>query len=173
MSMIEQVAYICGLNVVETTTGRNGYPQNIKKAIIGFNYDEWKYAESIADKYGLRITTLHKRDGWQLWERNGDTTIEPLKPTEEWYGDNYRLYEGEDTDTWFEDVVKPHLDNMMNWADLEDYFEEAKQVYEKIMLADDTEWVVTRDDLYYETISKESMSWSHDTHNYVIALMED
>lgn len=75
MSRMNEIAYVCGLDVVETTTGRNGYPQNIKQAIIGF--DNWKYAESTAERYGLRITTLHKRDGWQLWERNGDTTLEP------------------------------------------------------------------------------------------------
>lgn len=171
MSRMNEIAHVCGLDVVNTTTGRNGYPQDIKQAIVGF--DNWEYMESVAERYGLRITTLHKRKGWQLWERNGNTTLEPLKPTEEWYGDNYRLYEGEDTDTWFDEVVKPHLDNVMNWTDLEDYFEEAKQVYEEIMLADDTEWVVTRDDLYCETVSKECLSWSHDTHHYVIALMED
>lgn len=171
MSRMNEIAYVCGLDVVETTTGRNGYPQNIKQAIVGF--DNWEYAESVAERYGLRITTLHKRDGWQLWECNGDTTLEPLKPDASWYGDNYQAYEGDDVQTWFEEVVKPHLDNVMNWTDLEDYFEEAKQVYDEIMLADDTELVITHENSYYDTISKECMSWSHDTHHYVIALMED
>lgn len=37
MSRINEIAYVCGLDVVETTTGMNGYPQNIKKAIA------WQY----------------------------------------------------------------------------------------------------------------------------------
>lgn len=171
MSRMNEIAYVCGLDVVETTTGRNGYPQNIKQAIVGF--DEWEYAESVAERYGLRITTLHKRDGWQLWERNGDTTLEPLKPEASWYGDNYHAYEGDDVQSWYEDAVKPFLEDIDSWDGLHDFVRHAHKTYEAIHCAYDTELVITHENSYYDTISKECLSWSHDTHHYVIALMED
>lgn len=171
MSKMDEIAYIGGLDVVETTIGANGYPQNIKKAIVGF--DEWEYAVSVAERYGLRITTLHKRDGWQLWERNGNTTFEPLKPTEEWYGDNYKFYQGEDTQTFFHNEMKPVLSDIDSYEELLSFIDEKRDVIKQIERADENEWVVLREGEHYETISKECLSWSHDTHHYVIALIED
>lgn len=171
MSRINEIAYVCGLDVVETTTGRNGYPQNIKQAIVGF--DEWEYVVSVAERYGLRITTLHKRDGWQLWERNGDTTLEPLKPTEEWYGDNYKFYQGDDTQTFFFDEMKPFLGDIDSYEELLSFIDDKRDAIKQIERAYENEWVVLREGEHYETIGKECMSWSHDTHHYVIALMED
>ena len=171
MSRINEIAYVCGLDVVETTTGRNGYPQNLKQAIVGF--DEWEYVVSVAERYGLRITTLHKRDGWQLWERNGNTTLEPLKPTEEWYGDNFKFYQGEDTQSFFWDEMKPVLGDIDSYEELLSFIDDKKDVIKQIERAYENEWVVLREGEHYETIEKECLSWSHDTHHYVIALMED
>lgn len=56
---IHEVAEENNLDVISTTTGKNGYPQSVKYAITGFpNFSE---AEKLAEKYGLRITTFWKK----------------------------------------------------------------------------------------------------------------
>ena len=65
---IHEVAEENNLDVISTTTGKNGYPQSVKYAITGFpNFSE---AEKLAEKYGLRITTFWKKAGWQLYVRD-------------------------------------------------------------------------------------------------------
>ena len=72
---IYEVAEENNLDVISTTTGKNGYPQSVKYAITGFpNFSE---AEKLAEKYGLRITTFWKKAGWQLYVRDRNTTFEP------------------------------------------------------------------------------------------------
>jgi hypothetical protein len=83
------------LEMIETTTGRNGYPQSLKKALIGFQ--TFEQAQEIEKEYPeVRITTFHKRDGWQLWERNNNTTYEALKNSASNYGDDYNQFTSED-----------------------------------------------------------------------------
>ena len=56
---IYEVAEENNLDVISTTTGKNGYPQSVRYAITGFpNFSE---AEKLAEKYGLRITTFWKK----------------------------------------------------------------------------------------------------------------
>lgn len=170
MSRMNEIAYVCGLDVVETTSAMNGYPQQLRKAIIGM--DDFTEAERIAKKYGLGITTLYRRDGWQLWVRNSNTTYEPLRITSENYGGSYAHYEGGDTRSFLEDEFKPFLSEFDSWDDLQKFIDQKRKVMNHIKMADASEWVITQDGEYYQTISKESMSWSHDTHNYVIALID-
>ena len=55
---IYEVAEENNLDVISTTTGKNGYPQSVRYAITGFpNFSE---AEKLAEKYGLRIYFLEK-----------------------------------------------------------------------------------------------------------------
>ena len=69
---ISLIAYENGFELVEVTKGRNGYPERLHNAVIGFeDFDE---AQSIANEYGLDLAILRKRDGWQLWERCGRAT---------------------------------------------------------------------------------------------------
>lgn len=53
---IKEIAYEHGLEIIETTTGRNGYPQELKHAIIGFS--TFREAEELAERYGLKITSF-------------------------------------------------------------------------------------------------------------------
>jgi len=54
------------LSDVETTQGRNGYPRNLRGAVIGFS--SWDQAAQISDLYGAEVVALRKRDGWQFYE---------------------------------------------------------------------------------------------------------
>jgi len=76
-----------GLDYVETTTGSNGYPENLKFAIVGFK--TFEQAQEIADKYGLDIESFKRKDGWQLWSRNGSRMFSAFENSAEYFGDNY------------------------------------------------------------------------------------
>jgi hypothetical protein len=54
---LHEIAYNEGLELVSTTTGMNGYPQNVNYALIGL--DDFQQAETLVKKYPcLEIVTL-------------------------------------------------------------------------------------------------------------------
>ena len=183
MKDLKSIAYENGLQIVETTTARNGYPQECKFAIVGFGY--FCDAEELANKYGLRITTLYKKDGWALWVRNSDTTFSPLEITCEDYGDDYRDYDGGSQRLYYEDEIESIYYKSMfqgctrdfldfnNFSELKEFIEEREKVYNEIADASTDQLVITCNGRYFETIDKRTMQWSFDTHNYIIALVQD
>ena len=166
---IYDVADELGLTVVTTTTSRTGYPENLKNALIGF--ETFKQAEKVAEKYGLRITTFFKRDGWQLWYRNNNEAYQPIQVVAGDYGDNCHTFVAEDAETFYFDEVKPFLDNFDNIGELQSFIQERSEILLYIEALDGEEQVVVKDGVYYETTKKEQMSWSHDTKNYIIGLI--
>lgn len=52
--------------IVETTQGMNGYPRNLRKAVIGF--DCIGEAEEFANHHKGKVVELCKRDGWLCLE---------------------------------------------------------------------------------------------------------
>ena len=52
----------------QMTEGINGYPKNLHH-IIPIETDVLSCVESHAAKYGAKIITVRRRDGWRLWER--------------------------------------------------------------------------------------------------------
>lgn len=78
-----------GLQIVEVTEGMNGYPKNLHKAVIGF--DNFQDAEKFAAETQRTVVEMCRRDGHQFWKSCG-WTDKPLKPTAEWYGDDYYCY---------------------------------------------------------------------------------
>ena len=83
------IAEIENLQVIETTSAMNGYPQSLQKALIGF--DSFEDAERIANEYGLRIELFTKRDGWQLYYRTNNRAYSAIEVSAEEYGDDYRF----------------------------------------------------------------------------------
>lgn len=168
---IEDLAYHGGFELVETVSrGGNGYPRNIRKAIIGFS--DMDDAQNYADKFGLIIYLLHKRDGWHFYERL-EATTDPLRITSADYGDNYNSYSVRDLDNYFENNVKDMLSDFDNFEDLDSFLEDEKRIYFELQNINDDQLVITHDGIYYETIDQSSMRWSHDTHTYVIGLVEE
>jgi hypothetical protein len=160
------------LQIVETTTAKNGYPQELRFAIVGFGY--FCDAEELAYKYGLRITTLYKKDGWALWVRNNDTTYSPLEITCEEYGDDYRDYDGGSQRLYYEDEINSiDFNEFNNFSELKEFIDEREEVYNEIANATSDQLVITCNGRYFDTIDKRAMRWSFDTHNYIIALVQD
>lgn len=169
--LLETIAYENSLEYIETTTGMNGYPQCIRGAIIGF--ETFEEAEKIAKEHGLRITTFFKRDGWQLYGRNGNTTWEPLKITSSDYGDDCNHYDSDDAENFFEEHVAPMLGEFNNFDDLQEFIDGHKEIYEELQSIDETQLVITYMGHYHETIDKESMQWNNDSKTWVIGVMSD
>lgn len=168
---LESIAYENGLEYIETTTGMNGYPQCIRGAIIGF--ETFEEAEKLAKEHGLCIRTFFKRDGWQLYQRDRNTTWEPLKITASDYGDDYSQLSVHDAEDFFENEVKPFLEDMGSFDDLKTFISRKEELFEKLEDIDGGQIVITHCGDYYETIDRELMEWSNDSKTWVIGIMED
>lgn len=156
------------LQFVETTSGRNGYPENLKPALVGF--DTFEDAENFAQEHGLDTWLLHKRDGWQLWNRVY-SVYEPMSISCEDYGDDYNLYTASSLECYFEEEVKPRLENFDNIEDLREFLKEQEEIMSELEYLDDDEAVITLFGKYHETINLHPMEWVHDTHYYIIGVM--
>lgn len=167
---LEFIAYENGLELIETTSERNGYPANLKYAIIGFN--SFEEAEKIAKDNNLSIEIFTKNDGWQLYYRTGNRVHEPFKNGADNYGDIYSELSSEDVDTFYEEEVKPCIDNFNDLDSLSDFIKNQKEILEKLELIGDDEKIITCDGCYYETIQKTSMNFYFDTKTSVIGLIE-
>ena len=166
---LREIADIEGLEYTETTSGMNGYPQNIQGAIVGF--EDWEQLEKIAIKYNLNAINLHGKDGWQLYERNGIAT-EPFKNNSDDYGDDY--FEYDDAEAYQKQMIEDILpyEVFPTFEDIENWVKEKKEVYDKLLTCGENEIVITYRGWFYDKIEKVSMSFMHDTHYYIIGLQK-
>ena len=125
----------------------------------------------MAEKYGLDLMLLHKRNGWQLWHRKGITN-EPICVTEEDYGDGYTFMSRMDAEEFYEGEVAPMLDAFSTLDELQDFVENMRDIYEEVSNLADDERAVIHDGELLEIICTEVTSWEYDTHGYAIALMD-
>lgn len=169
---LESIAYENGLQYIETTTGMNGYPEHLRGAIIGF--ETFKEAEKLAKEHGLCIRTFFKRDGWQLYQRNSNTTWEPMKITASDYGDDYKQFTNDiSQEDFIEEELLPSI-APTTFGDIVTITNRYEELFDKITDAKDDELVIA--DIfggYVETIKKELMEWSNDSKIWVIGVMED
>lgn len=164
---IREIADQEGLDVIETTTGTNGYPQNLKFAIVDF--DTFEQAQELADKYNLSIESFEKRDGWQLWSRGNRTMYKPYQLDVHMdFGDNY----SEVDEDVIVDGIKDNIDNL-EYSDIADYLRGQVEILDEIEKAADDEVVITHMGEYYDTLPQESMIFYHDTRNYTIGLIQN
>jgi hypothetical protein len=165
---LSSLAYENGLEYIESVEGgHNGYPSGIRGGIIGFS--SFEEAHEFALKYDLFMCTFHKRDGWNMFERQGQP-YEAMKITASDYGDDYDQYSSDDLEDFYEDHVKPFLSDFDDFDGLEDFLSNQKEIYEKLTTIDDTQLVITCNGGYLETIEKESMEWRNDSHTWIIGV---
>lgn len=157
--------------IVDTTTNQTGYIENLKQAIVGF--EDFQEAEEFAQKYGLRITTFYKEDGWNLYVRNSNTTTSPLHITAEDYGDDYCQYERNQANDFFELEVKPRIDKFDDIYELADFVEDSKYTYDELIFLDEDEILILRNGWRYDCIEKDLMRWQHDTKEWIIGVIQD
>lgn len=165
---MNEIASENGLQFVETTVGFNGYPQNVKGAIIGF--DDFEQAEELSKETGLRLEVIAKRDGWQLWHRNGNTANEPLRITEADFGDDYSFLT--DDENFYNNEVKPFLDDFDNIDDLLDFLNKKKEIADALSQVYDEYVVVTYRGKFCDIINTRPMRFNFDGKCWEIALMQ-
>ena len=155
------------LKAAEITTGMNGYPRGLRGCVlIGDTGKTFEEMEEIANLYGVEVVSLHRRDGWQLWEYEGTA---------------FGLYD-------FADFMSNHNDNLHWWSSYQDYADELRDYAET---EDNQEWRELADSVENNTLGKNEFLYcsqgfpdledpdvadrmvghfSYDTHNYMLAL---
>ena len=124
------LAYDCGLDIVEVTKGKNGYSEGLYKAIVGFDYFE--NAEDFAEQVNGEVVLLSKRDGHQLWTNKGRAYegIERAKFIDE---ERYEVFESElDFEEWCCNEIEWHMSSGFNLFDLRDKINQMCETYEEI-----------------------------------------
>jgi len=167
---MKDIASENGLQFVETTVGFNGYPQNVKGAIIGF--DDFEQAEALAKETGLGLQVISKKDGWNLWYRGSNTATEPLTITEEDFGDDFNFITDGDEKDFYENEVKPFLDDFDNLDDLMEFLEQKQEIADELNEIGDGYVVVTQCGKYYDTINTRPMRFNYDGEYWEIALVQ-
>ena len=163
------IAEIENLQVVETTSAMNGYPQSLQKALIGF--DSFEDAERIANEYGLRIELFTKRDGWQLYYRTNNRAYSAIEVSAEEYGDDYRSFTASDYEGFYENEVQGMIGEFDDFDSVEDFLEKKTKIYDAIEDLEDDEMVLTCQGEYYDTVKRYTMCHSFDTKTTVIGLI--
>lgn len=166
---LREIACYENLEYIETTSQANGYPANIKGAIIGF--DSFEQAKQLAEEHGLSMEMFTRRDGWQLWHRTGNKAWHGFVRHQEDFGDDYKFFEAGDQFNYFENEVQDVLADCENFIDARRVLDDAEKVYDKICDIDDEEVVVTYCGSYYDTIEKVTMQYEIDTHHYAIGVI--
>lgn len=167
---LESIAEENGLEVITTTSARNGYPKRLQRAIIGF--DTFELADKLAKENGLSIEIFTKRDGWSLWYREGTHAFSPFERDGEEYGDEYRRYSKEDLEGFYVNEVQPSVCAFDDFESLRCFLDIMEEIRDRIEDADDDEYILASCGGYYDTIKKTTMSYCYDTHHFAIGLID-
>lgn len=167
---MEDIADEEGLELVETTSERNGYPSHLKYALVGFkNFDE---AKRVAAEHYLRLAWIDKRDGWQLWHR-GDTAYEPMTISSSDYGDDYHFENDKSSVMEFAyDVLEDMVYKEASFDDIRNYMDEVEKITDAIENLEDNQVVVTYCGNYYDTIDVHPIYFYHDTEHTQLAAVK-
>lgn len=169
ISNFEDIATENGLELIDTTSARNGYPQDLKKAIIGF--DSFGQAEELAKENGLSIEIFNKRDGWDMWYRTGCQEHEPFERSADEYGDDYREFSKKDLEGFYENEVQPMVDVFGDFDTLRSYLGRMERIKDEIEEAEEGEIVITYCGEYFDTIVEHPMAYHCDSNSYAIGLI--
>lgn len=167
---LESIAEENGLEVITTTSARNGYPQRLQRAIIGF--DTFEDAEKLAHEKGLSIEIFTKREGWSLWYRTGNHALAPFERSAEEYGDEYRQYSKEDLEGFYVNEVQPSVCAFDDFESLRCFLDNMEEIRDRIEDADDDEIILASYGGYYDTVKKTTMAYVYDTHHFAIGLID-
>ena len=148
--------------IVETTSSLSGYPENLKWALTGFS--SWEDAEDAAKALDGEIISLRRRDGQQLWTRDGRvfepyTRVSESDDEEIWPGgeQSAREYWDGESVALADALQRGELDaeGLAAWSG------KISRAIEEIADADDEQGVITRRGEFVEVIDLRPMSY-HD-----------
>lgn len=170
---------------VETTSARNGYPEHLVNAVIGFKtFDE---AKDYADVNKMELIWLDRKDGWNLWHR-GNQAYFPLTINEETLNDCQHIIRDvsevnimmqEEVNLIFEDSepedARTTAEKLKAYAS---YFEELASVAEdlddEIIILDSNGYM--REDCKelpaWEVVQEHPIEWREDTQHTILAAIK-
>ena len=160
------------LEAAEITTGMNGYPRGLRGCVLlGGSGKTIEQMQELADMYGVELVSLHRRDGWQLWESEGWTSdLYDYVAFADQHNDNLHYWES----------YKDYADELREYAtDMEDekredFLAEADRVEgwqldkNEVLCAPNGYPYLLLDDV--EKVDRMVDCFSYDTHNYTLAL---
>lgn len=124
------LAHEYGLNIVEVTEGKNGYPENVYKAIAGFDYFE--NAESFADEVNGEVVLLSRRDGHALYTNKG-RAYEGIERAKFIDDDKYEVFDSElDFEEWCVGELDHRMDMGFNLFEFREMIDQMCDTYEDI-----------------------------------------
>lgn len=167
---LAEIASENGLQVIDTTASRTGYPEALQKAIIGF--DTFEQAEELAKENGLSIEAFKKSNGWDLWYRTGCQMGTSFLRSADDCGDDYRGYTKEDLEDFYLNEVQPMVSDFEDFDSLRCFLDKMEKIKDEIVDAEDDELVLSCCGEYYATIKARVMSYYYDAHSYAIGLID-
>lgn len=174
------------LEIIEITSGVNGYPSNLRAGVIGF--ETMEEAEDFASKYDGSVVCFHRRDGWRLWNIEG------------WRSEMFDMWDGDDWNVNYYHTKQDLLNNLYDdlreteaqLAQYEDDEEEELAEEELERLEDAKErirfvenelpdtregeivaWYLDGDNHAFDVFPRYAMSFYEDTHHYCIGVEFD
>ena len=170
MNTIDFLELANEFTLIETTSEANGYPRNLRKAIIGF--ESYEEAEKHAEKHGLSIEMFERRDGWDLWTRR-DRIFKPFDMASIYTEEGYDFYKNISFEEFCErEDVHGQLKECANFDEMSAWLENFKELFEEIETLKEGE-ILIKDNYGNTFVSKEyTMQYSYDTHNYAIGLID-
>lgn len=165
---IEKIAREHGLDLILTTSGMNGYPENVMYAVIGFdNFDKLdEFRSNFSVDRGAEI--FKKKDGWKYWERTGNAAYDEFEFSTEEYGDIYSIFGNPEEEF---NLMKEQISECQEVEEIKNLLSRYEELISEYANKTDDEVVVTRDGEYYETVNMRSMSTYHDTRSHAIGLL--
>ena len=157
-------------NLIETTSEPNGYPRNLRKAIIGF--ENFEQVEELAEKHNLSIELFERRDGWDLWARRG-MIHKPFDMANIYVEEGYDFYKNMSFEEFCErEDVHGQLKECADFDEMSAWLESYRDLFEEIESLKEGE-ILIKDNDGNTFVSKEyAMQYSYDTHNYTIGLID-
>jgi len=168
---IIDLAHEDGLDVVELTTGSNGYPAGLGgHAVIGFSDSEDLIKFMATVGYNVELHEFHSRNGWHFYNDAGWTD------KVEYSIDDYLNKLGENYEVVDENRIKELIKNRLNDFDvdvdeLDGLILDLKEYSNTLDILDSNleTHTIYRDGVEYDEVII-SPNMSHDTHLYSIGL---
>lgn len=165
---------------VDTTTGINGYPRDVRVAYTADTMAELRAmkANFERDGYDVAVVELHRRDGWALWERSSDHNLDDDRWTAtDPEGFSLRLVNGSDLLEEAFELIVTDVSEIQSADDLLSYVDRVRQLADQLPdpsdLLDGEEYAVTLSDnldvRYYVRTGQNG--YVYDTHHYCSALL--
>jgi len=170
MNTIDFLELANEFTLIETTSEANGYPRNLRKAIIGF--ETFEQAKELAEKHNLSVEMFERRDGWDLWARRGHI-LNAFDMASIYIEEGYDFYKNISFEDFCErEDVLGTLKACADFYEMSAWLESYKNIFEEIEDLKEGE-ILIKDNYSNTFVSKEyTMAYSYDSHQYAIGLID-